>query len=93
MADKKIERYTSFAAIAIQEHADKNRSLAFLKQLNNTIDWVPINKLLFKLYETGKMDEGGRAYQTLVLFKYLLLQKWLQIQSDPELESQVHPVK
>lgn len=90
MAYRKPQRYFSFADLAVEKHADKNRSLALLKQLNHTIDWKPIDKLLAKFYHTGKAAEGGRAYPPLLLFKCLLLQKWFQIPSDPELESQIN---
>ena len=62
MAYKKIERDFSFADIAVQKFADKNRSMLFLHQINNTIDWQPVKDLLFKYYETGKAKEGERAY-------------------------------
>ena len=90
MAYKKIEHDISFADIAIQKFADKNRSMLFLRQVNNTIDWQPVQDLLFKYYETGKTKKGERAYPPLFLFKCFLLQKWFQIKSDPELESQIN---
>ncbi len=93
MAYKKIEQCFSFADIAIQNHADKNRSLIFLNKVNATIDWMPVRDLLIKFYEIGKAKEGERAYSPLLLFKCMLLQKWFQIKSDPELESQIYPVK
>jgi IS5 family transposase len=90
MAYKKIDSYFSFADIAIQKNADKNRSLIFLNKVNATIDWEPVQKMLIKFYETGKSKEGERAYSPLLLFKCMLLQKWFQIKSDPELESQIN---
>lgn len=90
MAYKKIEQYFSFADIAIQNNADKNRSLLFLRKVNHTIDWEPVEQLLVKYYKTGKSKEGERAYPPLFLFKCMLLQKWFQIKSDPELESQIN---
>src|SRR5210317_818610 len=90
MAYKKIEQYFSFADIAIQNNADKNRSLLFLRKVDSTIDWVPIETLLIKYYQTGKAKEGERAYSPMLLFKCFLLQKWFQIKSDPELESQIN---
>ena len=104
MAYKKIERDFSFADIAVQKFADKNRSMLFLHQVNNTIDWQPVQDLLFKYYETGQAKRGERAYSPLLLFKCFLLQKWFHpstifrtyeagIKSDPELESQIYPVK
>ena len=76
MAYKKIERGFSFADIAVQNFADKNRSMLFFRQLNDNINWQPVKELLFKYYETGKAKEGERAYSPLPLFKCFLLQKW-----------------
>ncbi|WP_054031617.1 hypothetical protein [Desulfatitalea tepidiphila] len=80
MAYRKPQRYFSFADLAVEKHADKNRALAVLKQLNLTIDWNPIKKLLDQFYQTGKQIEGGKAYPPLLLFKCLLL---LKMVSDP----------
>ena len=82
MAYKTIENNFSFADIAIQSIADKNRSLLFLREINKTINWEPVQALLMKFYETGKTKEGERAYSPLLLFKCLLLQKWFQIKSE-----------
>lgn len=90
MAYKKIDQSFSFADLAIQKYADKNSSLLFLRQIDNTIDWDPIQVLLMKYYEIGQTKEGERAYPPLLLFKCFLLQKWFQIKSDPELESQIN---
>ncbi|MBU3950639.1 MAG: hypothetical protein KJ658_00765 [Proteobacteria bacterium] len=46
MAYKMIEQYLSFADIAIQKHADKNRTLVYLSQFDKTIDWEPVQKAL-----------------------------------------------
>ena len=90
MAYKKIDKFFSFADIAIQKNADKNRSLIFLNKVNATIDWKPVQKMLMKFYDTGKSKAGKRAYSPLLLFKCMLLQKWFQIKSDPALESQIN---
>jgi IS5 family transposase len=90
MAYKRIDDCFSFADIAVKKYADKNRSMQFLNQINNTVSWLPIQDLLLKYYGVGKAQEGERAYPPLLLFKCLLLQKWFQIQSDPELESQIN---
>ncbi len=90
MAYKKIQQNFTFADIAIQNFADKNRTLLFLRQIEKTIDWTPIQDLLMKYYEPGKAKEGVKAYPPLLLFKCLLLQKWFQVKSDPELESQIN---
>ena len=90
MTYRNPQQHFSFADLAVEMHADKNRCLAILKQLNLTIDWEPIELLLEKFYHVGKPAEGGRAYPPLLLFKCLMLQKWFQIPSDPELESQIN---
>ena len=90
MAYKKIDQYLSFADMAIEKTAKKNRTLNFLKELDSTIDWQPVDDLLKKHYAPGKSKDGEPAYQPLLLFKCCLLQKWFQIKSDPELESQIN---
>ena len=90
MAYKKIEYGISFADIAIQAYSDKNRTLLFLRDVEDTIDWQPVQDLLMEHYEPGKSKTGEQAYPPLLLFKCLLLQKWFQIKSDPELESQIN---
>ena len=87
MAYKKIEQGFSFADIALNKNADRNRSMQFLRKVNNTIDWKPVEKYLMEYYQIGKSKEGERAYSPLLLFKCLLLQNWFQIKSDPELEN------
>jgi hypothetical protein len=78
MAYKKIEYGFSFADIAIQAYADKNRNLLFLREIERSIDWQPVvQDLLIEHYEPGKPKTGEKAYPPLLLFKCLLLQKWL----------------
>jgi len=90
MAYKNIQNYFSFADIAIEKNADNNRSLLFLRKIDNSIDWEPVELLLLRFYEIGKANKEERAYSPLFLFKCFLLQKWFQIKSDPELESQIN---
>lgn len=90
MAYKKIEYGFSFADIAIQAYADKNRNLLFLREIERSIDWQPVHDLLIEHYEPGKSKTGEKAYPPLLLFKCLLLQKWFRIKSNPELESQIN---
>lgn len=90
MSFKNIEHNLSFADIAVQKYIDKNRPMLVLRQINNSIDWQPIQDLLLTYYNIGKSKEGERAYPPLFLFKCFLLQKWFQIKSDPELESQIN---
>ena len=58
MTYKKIEDCLSFADIAVQKYADKNRSMQFLSQINSTINWMPIQDLLLNYYGIGKAQEG-----------------------------------
>jgi hypothetical protein len=55
-------------------------------------------------YVVGTSPEGADTFPPLLLYKSLLLQKWfrpgtifrtygININSDPELENQIHPVK
>ncbi len=90
MAYKIMDQSLSFADIAIQRQAAKNRTLLFLNELDVTIDWIPVQQLLSKYYQAGKSSKGEKAYQPILLFKCLLLQKWFQIKSDPEIESQIN---
>ncbi len=90
MAFKKIENYVTFADLIIQATIDKNRTLQFLRQLDEAIDWGHIETVILQYYDIGRSQEGDRAYSPLMLFKALLLQKWFQISSDPELESQIN---
>jgi transposase, IS5 family len=64
-----------------------------VQQVNNTINWPPVESILLSHYTVGTSDEGARAYPPLMLFKCLMLQKWFRIPSDSELENQIHPVK
>jgi hypothetical protein len=43
--------------------------------------------------EGNTSGEGANAYPPILLFKCMLLQNWFRINSDPELENQIHPVK
>ena len=90
MAYKNTQQHLSFADLAVRKYADKNRSLLFLRQIDETIDWMPVQDILLKHYTIGKAETGEKAYPPLLLFKCLLLQKWFRIQSDPELESQIN---
>jgi hypothetical protein len=64
-----------------------------MEKLNQSIDWNRINSILLGHYAVGTASEGADAYPPLLLYKCLLLQKWFRIDSDPELENQIYPVK
>jgi hypothetical protein len=61
MAYKNIQNYFPFADIAIEKNADNNRSLLFLRKIDNSINWEPVELLLLKFYEIGKANKGERA--------------------------------
>ena len=92
MGFKNIESKIGFAELALASSMDKNRTLNTLEQMNKVINWSRIEKILKKYYKVGISIESADAYPPLMLFKCLLLQKWFRIPSDPELESQIHPV-
>ena len=59
-------------------------------KVDNTIEWEAVEVLLQKYYETGQSTEGERAYSPMLPLKCFLWPKWLQIKSEPELESQIN---
>ena len=73
MAYKNIQNYFSFAYIAIEKNADNNRSLLFLRKIDNSIDWEPVDRLLIKFYKIGMANKGERAYSLLFLFKCFIM--------------------
>ena len=75
----------------LEKSADKkNKALFTLMELDKAISWGKIEAALLRDYPVGQKKEGNKAYSPLFLFKCLLLQKWYQIKSDPELESQIN---
>jgi IS5 family transposase len=90
MAFKSDQKNLTFADLEKSFKDKKNRSLETLMDLQNTISWDRIESILLKDYPVGQKKEGNRAYSPLLLFKCLLLQKWFQVKSDPELESQIN---
>jgi len=89
MAFKSKQRHLTFSDLE-KSFDKKNRSLETLKDMEKAINWDQIEKILMKDYPVGNKKEGNKAYNPLLLFKCLLLQKWFQIKSDPELESQIN---
>ena len=104
MGFKKSDHKLTFAELALTSSMEKNRSLDTLMNMNEIIDWSKIESILLNYYKIGISNEGADAYPPLMLFKALLLQKWFRpstifrtygasINSDPELENQIYPVK
>jgi transposase, IS5 family len=91
MAHKNMDiKQMTFGDLSIENSINKNRTYQLLSKLDNLINWSKIEKILKKDYPVGKNERGQKAFNPLVLFKCLLLQKWFRIESDPELESQIN---
>jgi IS5 family transposase len=90
MGYKKMNGNMTFAEIDLMTSMEHNRSLKMMEKINNIIDWSAIEAVLLKHYTVGMTIEGADAYPPLLLMKALLLQKWFQIHSDPELENQIN---
>ena len=90
MSFKKINKDLTFADLEIAFQNRKNRTLQTLIELDKIISWDRIESTLLKDYPVGNKRRGNAAYSPLLLFKCLLLQKWFEIKSYPELESQIN---
>ena len=90
MSFKKMETNFSFADISLFSSLERNRAIKRMQQINAIVDWSRIENLLLRNYPVGKSAEGNEAYPPLILMKCLLLQQWFQIDSDPELETQIN---
>lgn len=62
---------------------------SFLDDVDQVIEWRPVERLLKKHYKKIKAADGRPAYPPLPLFKMLLLQRWYDL-SDPGLEAAVN---
>ncbi len=93
MGYKKMKNNLGFADFALASSLKHNRSLKLMEKIADSIDWDRINTVLMSNYTVGTSGEGADAYPPLLLFKCLMLQKWFRINSDPELENQIYPVK
>ena len=90
MGFKTKQKQLTFSDLGKPFPDEKNRSLKTLMDLRDAISWAMIESTLMKDYPLGLKKEGNRAYHPIFLFKCLLLQKWFQIQSDPELENLIN---
>jgi transposase, IS5 family len=80
----------SFSDLELSQIKAKNNALEHLQNLDQRIQWEPIESTLLKNYPTGKNKKGPQAYPPLMLFKCLLLKNWFQIKSDVDLESLIN---
>ncbi len=103
MGYKKMNQSLGFADLALASSLKHNRSLKTMEKLDKAINWSRVKEILMNHYTVGTSNEGADAYPPLLLFKCLMLQKWfrpgtifrtygININSDPELEDQIHPV-
>jgi IS5 family transposase len=69
---------SSFVDITLSETLKHNRSLQNMDKLNKSIDWEKIKSILSCHYTPGTSNEGASAYHPILLYKCLLLQKWLE---------------
>lgn len=76
----------SFSAYYVEKRKTKK---VFLQQVNQLIDWKPVNRILERHYTKGQSVRGRKAYRPLVLFKMCLLQTWYGL-SDYGVEEQVN---
>jgi len=93
MGYKKMDRNLGFAELALASSLKHNRSLKTMEKMDKAINWSRVNSVLMSHYVVGTSSEGADAYPPLLLYKCMLLQKWFRINSDPELENQIYPVK
>jgi IS5 family transposase len=90
MGYKRIDTNMTFAEMSLMSSMENNRSLKRLEKISQLIDWTQVRELLEANYTVGQSKEGTDAYAPFMLLKALLLQKWYQIDSDPELENQIN---
>jgi len=90
MAFKDYDRKPTFLDMEIQRAVSHPRNKQSLPEIDATINWEPIEKIVEENYPVGQSVLGNKAYPPLMLLKAALLQKWYGIKSDPELETQIN---
>jgi len=90
MAFKDFSRNLGFADIEVEKVLARTRTQGFLEEINRSVDWEPIEKILMRGYPVGDSELGNKAFYPIVLMKAILLQKWYGLYSDPELENQIN---
>jgi IS5 family transposase len=90
MSFKSDNQTLSFSDLELSQINAKNNALEHLENLDQRINWDPIESTLLKNYPTGQNKKGPQAYSPLMLFKCLLLKNWFQIKSDVDLESLIN---
>lgn len=85
MGDK-ISTQMGFADLMVCHRKAKS---SFLDEVDQMVDWRPIEKILNRNYKKKASADGRPAYPALRLFKMLLIQRWYNL-SDPGLEEAVN---
>jgi IS5 family transposase len=70
----------------VERRISKNK---FFLQVNQIIDWPPLEKELKKVYKRGQKERGTKAYSPLLLFKMQLISVWYNL-SDVQTEAMVN---
>lgn len=82
----KTQQTIGFADLAVSRRKVKEE---FFNQINQILDWKPIEKLINSYYQKGESVTGRPSYEGIVLFKMTLLQTWYGL-SDYQVEEQVN---
>lgn len=82
----KTQQTIGFADLAASRRKVKEE---FFNQINQILDWKPIEKLINSHYQKGESVTGRPSYEGIVLFKMTLLQTWYGL-SDYQVEEQVN---
>ena len=92
MAFKNYDRNPTFLDLELQGAFGQaqSRTKQSLTEIDNIVNWVPIEHIVTEHYPVGQSEYGNKAYPPLLLLKASLIQKWFGIHSDPELESQIN---
>ncbi len=72
----------SFSQAYVERHTRKN---TFLRQVDQIIDWNPLEKEINYVYKKGQRVDGWPSCNGLIIFKMLLLETRYNL-SDPGVE-------
>lgn len=81
-------REVSFVELCIEERRAK-LSDHFPYKIKECVDWEWLRKTIRKGYKKNKNATGNPAYDPIVLFKILLLEKWYKL-SDYQAEERIN---
>jgi IS5 family transposase len=90
MASKEYDKKPTFLDMEIQRAVTHLRNQQVLSEIDAAINWDPIENIVQENYPVGQSDFGNKAYPPLMLLKAILIQKWFEIKSDPDLECKIN---